>query len=113
LMIELRRRRYPDPWGRSSLGDAKSLKAATIDDVRNFYTTHYRPRGAILAIAGHFDWRRLREHVEQLFGDWEPQDVSEPASIETMPQNGHIQFDSSQSHIGVAYPTIPYKHPDY
>jgi predicted Zn-dependent peptidase len=25
----------------------------------------------------------------------------------------HILFESTQSHVGIAYPTIPYKHPDY
>ena len=34
------------------------------------------------------------------------------------PSNGHvlanhIPFESTQSHVGIAYPTIPYKHPDY
>jgi predicted Zn-dependent peptidase len=113
LMIELRRRRYPDPWGRSSLGEEPSLRAATIDDVRRFYEQHYRPRGAILAVAGNFDWRRLVDQVQQLFGDWEPNDMGEPSGINGRPVGNHIPFQSSQSHVGIAYPTIPYKHPDY
>ncbi len=113
LMIELRRRRYPDPWGRSSHGDESSLRSATIDDVRRFHERHYRPGGAILAVAGNFDWRRLVDLVQQLFGDWQPRDVGEPAGIDGRPEGNHIPFQSSQSHVGIAYPTIPYKHPDY
>lgn len=113
LMIELRRRRYPDPWGRSSLGEDRSLRAATIDDVRRFHSRHYRPGSMILAVAGNFDWNRLCDEVEKLFGDWEPLDVSEPTARNGQPMGDHIPFQSNQSHVGIAYPTIPYKHPDY
>jgi predicted Zn-dependent peptidase len=113
LMIELRRRRYPDPWGRSSHGEEESLRAATIDDVRDFHARHYRPGKTILAVAGNFDWGRLCDEVEQLFGDWEMLDVAEPPAGNGGPAGNHIPFPSNQSHVGIAYPTIPYKHPDY
>src|SRR3954451_11224788 len=80
LMIELRRRQYPDPWGRSSHGDEAGLRAVTIDDVRAFHARQYRPDKMILAVAGNFDWRRLCGEIEQLFGDWEPMNVPEPAA---------------------------------
>jgi predicted Zn-dependent peptidase len=113
LMIELRRRRYPDPWGRSSHGDELGLRATTIEDVRQFHARHYRPDNTILAVAGNFDWRRMCDEVERLFGDWEPLDVAEPAPRNGQPTGNHIPFQSNQSHVGIAYPTIPYKHPDY
>jgi predicted Zn-dependent peptidase len=113
LMIELRRRRYPDPWGRSSLGEDASLRAVTIDDVRQFHSQHYRPGNTILAVAGNFEWQRLCDEVEKLFGDWEPLDVAEPPARNGRPAGHHIPFQSNQSHVGIAYPTIPYKHPDY
>lgn len=113
LMIELRRQRYPDPWGRTSHGDEKGLRAATIDDVREFHAGYYRPNGTILALAGNIDWPRVCDQVEQLFGDWKPIELSEPSSSNGRRSSKHIKFDSTQSHIGVAYPTIPYKHPDY
>jgi predicted Zn-dependent peptidase len=113
LMIELRRRRYPDPWGRSSLGEERSLRSAAIDDVRQFHQRHYRPGGTILAVAGNFDWQRLVELVEQLFGDWQRVPLGEPIGANGRPAGNHIPFQSTQSHVGIAYPTIPYKHPDY
>jgi predicted Zn-dependent peptidase len=113
LMIELRRRRYPDPWGRSSLGDDAGLRAISISDIRAFHQQYYRPRGTILAIAGNFDWRRLCDHVEQLFGDWESVEAGEPMGTNGQPAGQHIPYESNQSHVGIAYPTIPYKHPDY
>jgi predicted Zn-dependent peptidase len=113
LMIELRRRQYPDPWGRSSHGEEPSLRAATIDDVRKYHDQHYRPGGTILAVAGNFDWRRLCDQVEQLFGDWKPNQIGEPSTTNGRPTGNYIPFESNQSHVGIAYPTIPYKHPDY
>jgi predicted Zn-dependent peptidase len=113
LMIELRRREYPDPWGRSSHGDDPSLRAATIDDVRTFHQQHYRPSETILAVAGNFDWKRVCGVVEELFGDWQGSTGGEPQSVDGQPTGHYIPFESNQSHVGVAYPTIPYKHPDY
>ncbi len=113
LMIELRRREYPDPWGRSSHGEEAALRTIGIDDVRTFHERHYRPGNTILAVAGNFDWKRLCGEVERLFGDWEPREVSEPAAGNGRPTGHYIPFESQQSHVGVAYPTIPYKHPDY
>lgn len=113
LMIELRRRRYPDPWGRSSHGDEAGLRSITIDEVRKFHARHYRPNGTILAVAGNFDWPRLCGEVERLFGDWPMCNDPEPAAANGRALENHIPFESSQSHVGIAYPTIPYKHPDY
>jgi predicted Zn-dependent peptidase len=113
LMIALRQRRYPDPWGRSSHGDELGLRAIKLDDIRKFHARHYRPNGTILAVAGNFDWPRLCERVEKLFGDWAKGDDSAPVASNGKHVTSHIPYESSQSHVGIAYPTIPYKHPDY
>ena len=113
LMIELRQRCYPDPWGRSSLGEESAIRAATIDDVRQFHAQHYRPGNTILAVAGNFEWQRMCDEIERLFGDWQALDVAEPVARPVRSNGDHIPFQSNQSHVGIAYPTIPYKHPDY
>jgi predicted Zn-dependent peptidase len=113
LMIELRRRRYPDPWGRSSHGDEEGLRAIKIDDIRKFHAHHYRPNGTILAVAGNFEWQRLCDEVERLFADWKTAGDAPPTASNGHALANHISFESSQSHVGIAYPTIPYKHPDY
>lgn len=113
LMIELRRRQYPDPWGRSSHGDEPGLRATSIDDIRKFHDQHYRPENTILSVAGNFEWQPLCDTVEKLFGDWQRGSAAEPATGNGQPESHYIPFESNQSHVGVAYPTIPYKHPDY
>jgi predicted Zn-dependent peptidase len=112
-MQELRRRRYGDPYGRSSQGTLGSVEAITLEDVQRHYETCYRPQEAILSIAGNIDWPKLRDHVGELFGNWQPNTL--PA-IETVPSAGprcHLPSESNQTHIGVAFASVPYSHPDY
>jgi predicted Zn-dependent peptidase len=113
VMLELRRRQYPDPWGRPSQGDAAGLESATIDDVASFFDTCYRPNGAILGVAGSFDWPRLKDHVGRLFGDWEPVDVPDPVERSLGERRVHLHHESNQTQIGIAYDSIPYRDPDY
>lgn len=113
LMVELRRRHYPDPWGRTSQGRAETLKQATAPDVSDFFAKNYRPDGTILAVAGNFDWRRLCDRVEQLFGDWKSVDVAPPREAAATNGVPHIPYESTQSHIGIAFPSVAYRDPNY
>jgi len=84
-----------------------------VGEIRRHVETHFRPNGAILALAGNFAWAALKDTVGRLFGDWEPRReaavVETPSGRETV----HLPYDSSQAHIGIAYPSVPYRHPDY
>ena len=113
LLNDLRRRHYPDPWGRSSHGDEPGVAQITQEDIARFFSSHYRPQDAILAVAGKFEWEQLVEQVETLFGDWQVDPISTQPS-ETPPLgSGQIAYESGQSHIGIAFPSTPYREPDY
>lgn len=113
VMIELQRRHYPDPWGRPTQGELAAIEATTIDDVRGHHRRCYRPNGTILGVAGRFDWNELVDCVGACFGDWQP--VESAPILETPPKGRykHIEYDSQQTHIGIAYASVPYSHPDY
>lgn len=113
VMQEVRRQYYGDPWGRSGSGDMAGLEAATIEDVQNHFRTGYRPEGTILAVAGKFDWERLKDEVGQLFGDWNVPVIEEPVSDAKPTKGDHLDHDSNQTQIGIAYASVPYSHPDY
>ena len=113
LMIELRRRHYPDPWGRPSQGARDAVEAVTIDDVRGFFRQNYRPDGTILGVAGRFDWEQLKDTVGELLGDWPAGQPGEVVEQAPGPQVEHLPYDSSQTQIGIAYPNVPYRDPDY
>lgn len=65
-------------------GDLEDLEAATLDDVRSFFYTYYRPNNAVLVVAGDFDVDEAKGWIEKYFaaipmGDPIPEvDISEP-----------------------------------
>ena len=112
-MTLLRRRHYPEPWGRSCQGTFESLERITADDIRRFHGTAYRPGGTILSVAGKIDWPRLRDQVGDLLGDWTEQQSQTPQTAPAPNGYEHHPIDSSQTHVGVGYANVPYRHPDY
>lgn len=113
VMMELRRRQFPDPWGRSSQGERHALEVVTIDEIREQYQKLYRPNGTILGVAGRFDWPQLKDHVQQILGDWKTVDFQRPQESESPQKYAHVDFKSNQTQIGIAYESVPYRHPDY
>ncbi|MEN1681277.1 MAG: pitrilysin family protein [Planctomycetota bacterium] len=113
LMTELRRQQYPAPWGRASHGEAEAIAAATMDEVAEFHRQRYQPDGAILAVAGSFDWDEVLAATQRLFGDWRPVADAEPPVAETVTAAAHLPSDTNQCHIGLAFESVPYRHPDY
>jgi predicted Zn-dependent peptidase len=112
-MIELRRRFYADPWGRSSLGEEEALETIELDEIRAFVRRQFQPKGTILGVAGRVEWEPLKDLVGRLFGDWK---AANGASFAERPAQGgylHVPFDSAQTHIGIAYASVPYRHEDY
>ena len=56
------------PYARPGIGSIADLDAATIDDVRAFHATYYRPDDAVLVVAGRFDPAQLSQWVDRYFG---------------------------------------------
>jgi predicted Zn-dependent peptidase len=113
VMIELRRRHYPEPWGRSAQGEQDAIEATTAADIRGQFDRCCRPNGTILGVAGRLDWPRLVDHVGELLGDWLP---GEPEPIMESPGVGryqHLPYDSQQTQIGIAFDSVSYSDPDY
>ena len=110
---QLRMLQYGDPLGRSSPGKLDSVQAVSLDDIRQYFETTFHPGGAILGVAGRFDWPQLRDHVAELFGDWQQREVASLEESQPEERYCHFTHDSTQTHIGVGYANVPYSHPDY
>jgi predicted Zn-dependent peptidase len=113
VMIELRKRYYPDPLGRDQRGTLEGIMAATIDAVRSQHRALFHPRDVILAVAGDVDWPALKGEVERLFGDWTakarlPLDIARQER-----KSGHIAKDLDQTQIAMAFPSVPIGDPDF
>ena len=113
LMQQLRRRHYPDPWGRNSQGDMPGLQATTVDDIRSHFEQSYRPQGTIIGVAGKFDWEKLREDIGHRFGGWNVAPLEDPVSGVVNGGANHVMHESNQTQIGIAYNSVPYSDPDY
>jgi predicted Zn-dependent peptidase len=113
VMLELKRRYYPEPWGRPSEGEEESLGAISIEAVSEHFQRLFRPNGTIIGVAGRIDWPRLKELVGELLANWKPVAVEEPPGERRGVKIDHLSHDSNQTQIGIAYPSVPYRHPDY
>ena len=113
LLVELRRRCYDAPWNRPSDGDLAELDAITLEGVQSHYDAHIRPNGTLIGVAGNVDPHEVRDCVGKCFEDWQPK--PEPVIERTPHRAGyeHLQHDAAQTHIGLAFPAVPYGDPAY
>jgi zinc protease len=58
---------YPYHW--PTIGSMDDIGAASLDDVREFFATWYRPQNAVLTIVGDFDRGEAHDLVETYFGE--------------------------------------------
>ncbi len=68
----------------------------------------------MLAVAGGVDYPEVRALADELFGDWEgtpPQAPRAQARGEAYYQ--HLQQETAQTQIGIAYAGLPIEHPEY
>ncbi len=70
---------YPQghPYHHPVIGSHADLEAATVEDVKEFFSRHYDPANASLVVAGDFDPARVRPRIEQLFGAISSRGVAE------------------------------------
>ncbi|MBI1903938.1 MAG: insulinase family protein [Planctomycetia bacterium] len=113
MIEELRRMYFPHPYGRPVHGTRETVENISLDDVRACYGSLVRPNGTILGVAGRFDWDALCRHVEKLLGKWPMRDLAPVVVGNRGPRQSHLHHASNQTHIGIAYPSVPYSHPDY
>ena len=113
VMVELRRRHWPLPLGRDRRGTPATLKRITGASVRKHYERTFGPQGMILSVAGNIDWPSLKDQVERLFGDWQGTTAAPLKLKKPINGRGHLEKDTTQTQIAIAYPSVPFGHPDY
>ncbi|MBX2859196.1 MAG: insulinase family protein [Cellvibrionaceae bacterium] len=57
------------PYSWTTIGSMQDLNAASLEDVKNWFTQYYGPNNAVLAIAGDVDTAQVIERVKHYFGD--------------------------------------------
>ena len=85
----------------------------TPESVRGHFRRHFRPAGTIMSVAGNIDWEPLRDQVGRLFGDWQGEPVPAVTAGPSRAGFDHIPKETTQTQIGIAYPSVPIGHADY
>jgi predicted Zn-dependent peptidase len=113
LMVKLREWHFAFPFGRNSMGCKEDLQRLTLARLKKDHASRYHANGAILAMAGNVDFKRIQETAERYFGDW---NGSPPSPVQTKPPPGRVHHEvqkSEQTHIGLAWPSVPETDKDY
>jgi predicted Zn-dependent peptidase len=113
LLIKLREWHLPSPYGRSSMGHKDHLEKLTLELCKADHARRYHADGAIMAVAGNIDFNQLKDEVGKYFGDW---NGTREAPLAVMPPPGNFHHEhqqSEQTHIGIAWPSIPETDPHY
>ena len=109
----LRRCSYPTPWSNPAEGDLAELEAITVDDVRQHYKSLILPNESVLGIAGNVHAAELRPVLTAAFQKWQKGTVPTLTNGDVAPSPMHVAHDSAQTHIGLAWNTVPYAHDRY
>ena len=73
------------PYARSTIGSIENLESASIDDVRAFHATYYRPDNAILVVSGNFAPEQLDAWIDDYFAGIEKPKSAIPRVTVTEP----------------------------
>ena len=105
------------PYRFPVIGSMADLEAASIEDVREFHRTYYRPDNATLVIAGDFDPAVARQLVEKEFSKVPKPTGTVPREIPAEPKRTRelrttVEEDVPLPAVVVAYPITFDGHPD-
>ncbi len=103
VMLALKAAHLPPPFGRSTLGRREALLELTNAQLRAYHAAKAVPAPAIIGVAGAVAFEHVRDRLGELLGDWSGR-TDEPTTTGEAPRGyRHIQSQSAQHHIGVAY----------
>lgn len=105
LFEALQARFFASAQRRSAYGTADGLTALTPGGVRRDAARRLGPQGAVLGLAGGGTWEGLAEAVTQAFGPWRGGSVPVPAAEVAPVGRYHVDAESSQVQIGLAFPS--------
>lgn len=105
-------------YGNTIVGNPESVAKISIDDVRNYYRTHYSPNNASIVISGDIETSKALADAERLFGSWERTEVPErPAVTPQRFESNRIYLidrpTAVQSEIRIGHIGVPRSSEDY
>ena len=116
LLRALAYKTHPYRWAAIGL-TPDHIAQATLDDVREFYRTHYHPSNAMLSMSADIEEERMLALAEKWFGDL-PDRPAAPCPIpqeppQTEARREEVQRDVPATTVTVAYPMGGRLSPDF
>ena len=109
----LRRCSYDAPWGNPSSGSLSDIDTITRDDVKQHFQTLARPQETIVGVAGNIPAATVIAAIESALGEWAGGPGADIVAGSRDEAPMHVTHDSAQTHIGLAWPSVPYRHERY
>ncbi|MGB4707699.1 MAG: pitrilysin family protein [Fuerstiella sp.] len=104
---------YAAPWSNPAEGILADVESIQLADVVNHHKSLILPNETVLGIAGNVDVPAVKEALTAALGDWQAGDLPALVTGGTDASPKHVEHDSTQTHIGVAWETVPYRHERY
>lgn len=106
VMVELKERFYPEPLGTNPVGRIDELEKLQPGQASLFVQRNFNPAAAIVGVAGKYDFDKVCDKMEKLFGDMPASDQPEVSVGQTGQKYTHIAHDGAQVHLGLMTPTV-------
>lgn len=107
-------------YGTTGTGLPPALEAMTVDDLRAFYRSHYRPDNAAVVVVGDVTPAAVMPMLEKAFGAWKTDGIKPlPVVVPMAPQLTRRQVflidkpGAAQSQIRIGWVGVPRSTPDY
>lgn len=113
-VVELTKRYFPELWNRPTHGVEGGIARTEASHLEQGWKSLFRPNNALLSVAGKVKASEVERIVEKYFGNWSGKGPNLPP-FGAMPERGahHIQFESAQLQVALAYPSASVGHPHY
>jgi predicted Zn-dependent peptidase len=108
VMLELRRRFYPDPFGRSTVGEISELEGLSAETARSIVAERFDPGQTIFSLAGKYDFEAVCRQLEAVFGHSPPGAAQGVQPRARADRYTHIANDGAQVHIGLMTETAKF-----
>ena len=106
------------PYKRPTIGSKEDLDAATLEDVRAFHKTFYRPDNAVLIVVGDFEQRQLDGWIDKYFAKIAKPSAAIPrVTVKEPERTAEKRFDERGPNVplpavAITYLAPPVSNPD-
>lgn len=113
VMIKLREQFYPNPLGRSALGNIEELTKLTAKETEKIIKKTFNLSETIFAVAGKYDFDAIAGQMEKLFETGKKKQLEKVKFEAKDGKYTHLNNEGAQVHIGVMTETVKPTDDDY